>query len=217
MRIFIVLIVGVLCLNLNALGYGGTPIKESWEKGQITLHSGQVIQGELQYNMKENVVILKVGEQMRAFSSHSVRSFTITHGAAPRKYFAVMFHLPSGKDEPQFFQIVFDGMFTLFVKEREVLKDALQGASLPFTRYCKEDESGVALKYYAYMPDGRFQQVSPNRHQLRRLFDLNDEGVKMLNRYILEQDIDFTRQPDIIRLIDHYVAQNGGNQLLVSD
>ena len=217
MRVFIVLVVGVLCLNFDASGYGGISLKEHWEQGQVTLHSGQVIQGDLQYDMKENVVILKTGELVRAFSSYTVRSFTITDELAPRKYFAVPYRQPKGIVQPLFFQIVFDGTFTLFVREREVGKDALRTTKLPTTKYHNESEKGVALQYYAYMPDGRFQEVTPSRRDLRQLFELNDEETKVLNRYIADENIDFTRQPDIIQLIYHFVAQAGSAKAVVSD
>ena len=199
------------------MGHAG-PLDSQWEKGQVTLHDGRIVPGDLQYDLESNVVVVKVAQQMRAFSSHSVRSFTITD-EMPRKYFAVPFQLPGGTVQPMFFQLVYDGSFTLFVREREVYEKALRSAKLPMIKRAQKEEEDqvLALQYYAYMPDGSFQEVTTSRRDLSHLLSLNEDGVKVLNHYINDEKIDFTRQPDIIQLIYHFLNEGAAPGRVVSD
>ena len=77
MRLLIVAFLALVLVNVNALAQ--KPIKDlkltAWTKGQLALNSGEVLEGELNYNYVVQIIRVKVDGKELAFNESQVAFF----------------------------------------------------------------------------------------------------------------------------------------------
>ncbi|MEM8968148.1 MAG: hypothetical protein AAGE93_17145 [Bacteroidota bacterium] len=205
MRHFIVLL-GVLCLFHTVQA---KKTKEKWKYGSIVLNSGQQFEGNLKFDLENDVVVLQKGKRILAFSAFSVQSFLAvdTTNGFTQKFFSLPYSEKRTRARSRFFQLVYDGRFALFVREKGVPVTAVSTANYPTRQNPNDQKKAYTHEYFVLLPDGSFQKFRAGRRHLAELFSLEEERAKQVGRYITNNDIDFSKQPDIIRLIHYCVNQ----------
>ncbi len=210
MRYFIGMLLGVVCL-LESVTVLAEKSKsdEEWKYGKIVLNSGRQFEGHLRYNLENNVVVLQSGQQMLAFSAYSVESFMAidTTSGFTQNFFTLPYSDTPARPRLMFFQLVFDGKFALFVREREVSVGSAATHRYPTRLHPNKEGRAFVQDYFVFLPNGNFQKFLVGRNNLAELFSLKGSEAKQVDRYVNKNNINFSRQPDIIRLIDHYINQ----------
>ena len=207
MRYFVGLLVGIVCFQISV--QADTPWDNSWTDGQIVLKDGSVLKGKLRYNLENDVVVMQTKEQLRAFGVHSVELFTLndTTKGVVQYYYTLPYQEYAQRPQLRFFKLVFEDSFALFVREKEVSRNALRLAKTPMRIHPSKDNLALLQKYYVLLPDGSFQKFRVRHRDIAEVRSLEENGSNQISRYIYENDIDLRRQTDIIRLIHHFVSQ----------
>jgi len=206
MRYITGLLIGIVCFQLA--GQAETPLNDHWKNGKITLNSGKILRGAIQYDLENEVVVLQRKGKMRAFGAQTVESFTVLDSSTgiTHQYFTVPYTNESELPQLKFFRLVFDGAFTLFAREREVHRLATLTANYPMQFHPEDPKKAIAMDYYVFLPDGRFEVFQRGKQNLSQLLSLSEDEARKLNQFMIDSDIDLRRQTDIIRLIHHYVG-----------
>ena len=208
MKYSIGVLLGVVCFFETVLAEKSS-VGEVWKYGSIELNSGEQFKGHLKYDLKNNVVVLQSGQRMLAFSAYSVASFIAidTTSGFTQTFFTMPYSDTQNRSRLMFFQLVFDGKFTLFVREREVSVSSASSHHYPVRLHPYKEGRAFEQDYFVFMPNGSFQKFQTGRNNLAKLFSLKEQEAKQVDRYVTTNKINFSRQPDIIRLINHYVNQ----------
>ncbi|WKN44693.1 hypothetical protein [Tunicatimonas pelagia] len=208
MRYFIGMLLGVVCLIETVLAEQ-LKSDEEWKHGSIVLNSGQQFEGHLKYDLKNNIVVLQSGSKMLAFSAYSVESFIAidTTTGFIQTFFTLPYSDAEKRPRLMFFQLVFNGAFSLFVRERKVPASATATHRYPTRLHPHKEGQAFAQDYFVFLPDGNFQRFKAGRSNLAKLFSLKESEAKQVDRFVTKNNIDFSRQSDIIRLIDHYISR----------
>ncbi|MEM9832903.1 MAG: hypothetical protein AAF944_19885 [Bacteroidota bacterium] len=203
---YLIMLLGVVCFCHTV--HAKSP-EEKWKFGSILLNSGQRFEGNLKFDLENDVVVLQKANRMLAFSAFSVKSFVAvdTVSGFTQSFFSLPYSDTRKRARLKFFQLVYDGRFALFVREKGVPANAVTTAHCPTRRNPHDQKKAFAHEYFVLLPNGNFQRFRAGRRHLTELFSLEEERVKQVGRYITKNDIDFSKQPDIIRLIYYCVNQ----------
>lgn len=95
-----------------------------------------------------------------------------------------------------FFQLVFDGKVALFVREQEVSTSSASNHHYPVRLHLYKEGRAFEQDYFVFLPNGSFQKFQTGRNNLAKLFSLEEQAAKQVDRYVTANKINFGRQPD---------------------
>lgn len=94
----------------------------SWCNGQITLENGEVIEGEINYDLKFEVIQIRDNGIVRAFTAEGVAYFTMFDHikSRPRNFISLEHQVGFGYERKTFFEIVAEGNITVLRKSKYI-------------------------------------------------------------------------------------------------
>lgn len=93
-----------------------------WCNGRLTLEDGEVIEGEINYDLKFEVVQIRDNGITRAFTAQSVLQFTLFDPIKfrQRDFIAIEHQLTSGYERKAFFEVLANGQITVLRKSKYI-------------------------------------------------------------------------------------------------
>ncbi|WP_277479163.1 hypothetical protein [Catalinimonas alkaloidigena] len=190
-----------MCLLFNA--HASDLPKRDWNWGKILLKEGNVLEGEIQHDLDQNVVLLKKEGVVKAFSVYNVNYFkVIDEDRGMIRNFYSMPYEQNGHERLMFFELVFEDGFVLFSRESKVAKKHAQLKKVPYVQDGTYDSSLVKVSnYYLFMPDGTFQAIHTDFSSIVDSLSLNKEEKKEMRQFILQNDLDLNDRSDFIKVL----------------
>lgn len=130
-----------------------------WCNGSLTLDNGEVIEGEINYDLKFEVVQVRDNGIIRAFTAEGVSEFTIFDPASYRQRDFVSIHheLNSGYERKAFFEVIEDGQITLLRKSEYIRRprvmESYRASHVYLNTVCKHH-------YYAIKNNDEILEIS---------------------------------------------------------
>lgn len=184
--------------------------KNEWHDGMIVLNGGHKLEGKIQYDLKQNIAILKKDDRMKAFSVYDINYFRFMDDKRKtlRNFYAMPYRQANGQERLMFFELVFEDDFALFNRETTVRKKEAALSEMPFVddnRNSDRNENVKVFNYYVFTPDGKFVKIYTEKNDLADKLSLNREERKDMQRFIYENDLNLNNRSDFIRVIYEFV------------
>ena len=201
---------GILCAVLlwvfqtaQAIDIG----KKNWYKGEIVLRNGEKLSGKVQYDLKQNVAVIKYDGKMQAYSAFNVDYFKIIDSKRRtlRSFYSMPFINPKGLKRLMFFELIFEDKFAIFNREHKARKEHAMLSEIPFVEDKETEKEVTVFTYYVFTPDGNFQKVLTEKADLVKKLSLNRREKKNLENFIYENDLNLNNRSDFIRVIYEFV------------
>jgi len=198
----------IMLLAIFSVEAGGIN-ENDWHRGVIVLNGGHTLKGKIQYDLEQNIAILKKGDKMKAFSVYDVNYFRFMDSKRRtlRKFFSMPYRLKSGQQRLMFFELVFEDNFVLFNREKTVRKKQAAVSELPFVedRSNGDEDKVKVFTYYVFTPEGKFVKIFTEKNDLANKLSLNREERRDMQRFIYENDLNLNNRSDFIRVIYEFV------------
>lgn len=192
----------LICLSYSV---SATDIpKKDWDDGKIHLNGGKMLEGEIQPNLDQNVVLLKSDGVVKAFSVYNVNLFKILDAERGmiRSFYSMPYEQQNGQQRLMFFELVFEDGFALFSRESSVAKKHAKLKKVPYVQEGDKDRSMVKISsYFLLTADGNFQKIKTDMGDIVDTLSLNKQEKKEMRQFILHNDLNLKDRSDFIRVI----------------
>jgi len=199
------LFLAIILCSMQAVA-GGID-KNDWNPGEIVLRNGNRLSGQMQYDLEQNVAILKNDGKMRAFSVYNVDYFRILDNERKtvRSFYTMPYTQDNGQERYMFFELVFKDNFALFNREHTTTKQQAMIAEMPYVNQVDSEDKVKVFTYYVFTPDGEFQKIYTEERDVARKLSLNKQERRDMMKYIHENNLNLNNRSDFIRLIYEFV------------
>ncbi|WPP50211.1 hypothetical protein [Catalinimonas niigatensis] len=191
----------------TSLEAGDLP-KDDWNVGEIMLNNGEILKGEIQYDLKQNVAMIKKKGLVKAFGAYNIDYFRFMDSARSmiRSFYSMPYSQKNGQERLMFFELVFEDGFALFNRELSVPQKHAVLAERPYIQ--REDKGVVSISsYYIFTLDGNFQKIETEASDLADKLSLDRKEKKEMEKFIIENQLDLNYASDFIKVI-YEVVQN---------
>ncbi|MFC0656418.1 hypothetical protein [Mongoliitalea lutea] len=205
MRYVLSLIFLLVCMQSNA--QSGVFPSQVWHKGQIVTVNGQVYQGQVKYDLDNNLVQLQTNS-INTFGASNVSQFEIfdeQYGGV-RTFYTLPFPLNGDYDTPVFFEILTEGDNIVLLCREYVVADSRgmgMWGGMPMNPMWGPQMGGaykLAFNYY-FIKDGKIIRYSQKKRELLEVLgDRSDEVELFMRKNRLSHD----KRGDLLRITAYY-------------
>jgi len=176
--------------------------KNNWNYGQVVLKNGEVIKGDIQYDLKQNVALVKSKGLVKAYSVYNVDFFRFMdeHLKMIRSFYSMPYTYENGQQRLMFFELVFEDGFALFNRELDVAKQQAMVSKQYYVEKA-EDELVTIFNYFILTPDGTFRSILNEQGDLAEKLSLNKRERKEMRNFISDHNLDLQNRADFIKVI----------------
>jgi|GEM_PF-3862101 len=174
--------------------------KTKWYSGKILLENESEVAGEVSYNYKHGVIMLKDEDgTTKAFSAKQTQYFEYFDEVmqVPRRYISLPFFTGKNYSNKMFFELIMDGEISVFRKEKKNinLEFIQQHDNDNFTRY------HASFDYY-FFNDGSFV---PLKDFTKKLYPKLSAGFpNKIEEFISDNSLNVASGIHAILVIDYY-------------
>lgn len=163
-----------------------------WCNGQVTLENGEVIEGEINYDLKFEVIQIRDNGIVRAFTAEGVSYFTMFDPIhyQQRDYVSLEHQLDFGYKRKAFFEIVAEGQITIlrnskYIRRPRITED-YRAPHIYLNAVCRH--SYFALRGEEWVEIRDFEaQVLPWMNDFDQEIDHYIETTKLKLKYVQAQ------------------------------
>jgi hypothetical protein len=199
----------ILLLLINFAGYSqsGQFPSQLWHKGQITTTNGQVFQGNLKYDLDNNLVQLQ-NSGIETFGASNVVQFEIfdeQYGGV-RTFYSLPYSLTGEYETPIFFEILTQGN-NIVLLCREYITTDNRGMGMyspmmmnPIWGPPMSGAYKMAFNFY-FLKDGKIQKYSQKKKELLDILDDRSDEVEL---YMRKNRLTHDQRGDLLRITAYY-------------
>ncbi|UJP64550.1 hypothetical protein [Mongoliitalea daihaiensis] len=197
----------ILLISFETIAQSGVFPSQVWHKGQIVTTNGQVYQGQVKYDLENNLVQLQTNS-IDTFGASNVSQFEIfdeQYGGI-RTFYTLPFPLSGDYDTPVFFEILTEGdNIVLLCREHIVADNRGMGAwgGMPMNPMWGPQMGGaykLAFSYY-FIKDGKIIKYAQKKKELLDVLgDRSDEVELFMRKNRLSHD----KRGDLLRITAYY-------------
>lgn len=209
MKVFITGLFFIIALGLEAQNLSFRFPSEMWHKGEVTLADGTTLEGDVSYNLEDDIVQVKVNNQIQTLAANQIQSARIFQEdiSEYRMFYAIPFKNQFGYRRPKLFELVLEGETSLLAREKIILtttrpNDPFFGGGWRFNPNTMARNTRI-LEHELFLinADGKISQLTTNRKDVIYAFDGNHAELK---RIIKTQRLKMDRIDDLITLVEEY-------------
>lgn len=195
-------------LLLSHFSFAQRFVEEAWHEGTVLLESGDSLQGNLKFNLSEEIIQVDMRGSLQTLTSRKVLSFKFfdRFDNRNRSYYTLPFSKVADYKTPTFFELLWQGdHITLLNREAFVT----QTSTNPYY-------GGFGMRNnfpvtYSYIKNNFYFLYKNSKI---KLFDGTKKGIlillqdreKDIKNYLKDNRVRFDNKQDMIRLIDFYNA-----------
>lgn len=163
-----------------------------WCNGQITLENGEVIEGEINYDLKFEVIQIRDNGIVRAFTAEGVAYFTMFDpiNYRQRDYISLEHQVNFGYKRKTFFEIVAEGNITILRRSKYIRRPRItedyRAPHIYLNAVCKHSYYAIRKKEWVEINDFE-AQVLPWMSDFEQEIDNYIEAGKLKLKYIHAQ------------------------------
>lgn len=167
------------------------------------LNDGKILKGKIQYDLKQNVAMIKKKGLVKAFSAYNVNYFRFmdSERSMIRSFYSMPFFQENGQERLMFFELVFEDGFALFNRELTVPKKHAVLVERPYVQKGEEEDLVNISDYYIFTPDGDFLRVETEKSDLVDKLSLSSKETREMEEFIDENQLDLDYPSDFIKVI----------------
>lgn len=170
----------------------------TWKQGKIQLRNGKVVDGELVYDLQNDMVNFRKGSENFTFTAQSINSFFfLTKDSTYRSFITYKFKTSENFESPMFFEFLLEGKIPLLGRESYVYYS--EGSSIS-SGFHSSDIKRIMYTHYILNKKGKIQAL-PNKRDLHLVFIGYENQMKKIIR---SKRINISQKDDVIYLFTEY-------------
>ena len=204
--IFIFIIIN-LCFHLELQAQRFA--QNYWHKnGKVKLTDGTIYEGELKYDLENELIQLQVNGVLKTLTSRKVGSFEYYDNFEQRDryFYALPFAKVSGYKTPTFFELLMqDQPITLLVRESLTTQTDVINSPYTINRGATITRTVIKYDFFFLYKNGKIVSFNGTKKGLLYLLKNREKDIK---NYLKENRVNFENKRDLIDIIRYYNLQN---------
>lgn len=184
-----------------------------WRSGQLALLSGDTLQGDIRYDIENDAVQIRLGdERVHSYSGKKVLYFEIEEHPrrSKRRFYSLPYQQRNDFYATRLFEVLFEGKLTLLCRPyyEHLLYDSEEELS------SGKKKNDPVYEYYFLDDDGKVHLYRP---RLGRLLSIMSSKHREIRKYMKQHHLRFDEMRDLVRITAYYnalpaKAPQGGSQ-----
>lgn len=173
---------------------------EFWHEGKIVLETSDTLRGLVKYDLQNDMLQLKVRNQLESYTARKVLFFEIFDQSAKRyrQFFSLPYSENNTYNTPTFFELVAEGKLTVLTRERLEYRTVTTG----FYYYGNYTRLVLVNIYFLLKPNGKIEQLNnPRRRDWLELMKNKEDDVVTFAK---ENRLDFDDKFELTRIIEYF-------------
>ncbi len=174
-----------------------------WHEGELTLLSGDKLQGKLKYNLEADVVQLNTINTVQTYSARKILFFEFydQEYGRYRQFYALPYEGTSNYRVPRLFEVLHENTLTLLCREEIVQDNLPQFGYYNYYGNRMGTRQRLDFNYYFLNRDGEIVRYSQKKDDLYNIMDNHQREVR---KYIKQNRLKHDRQGDLVRITAYY-------------
>lgn len=172
---------------------------EFWHEGKIVLESNDTLKGLVKYDLQNDLLQLKVKNQLQSYAARKVLFFEIFDQSAKRyrQFYSLPYSQNNTYNTPTFFELLTEGKLTVLTREK--LEYRTVSSSFYYGTYTR---LVLVHTYFLLKPNGKIEEVSnPKKNDWLALMETKEDEVKSFAK---QNRLDFDNKYELTRIIEYY-------------
>jgi hypothetical protein len=172
---------------------------ELWHEGKVVLETSDTLKGLVKYDMQNDLLQVKVKNQLESFTARKVLFFEIfdTTVKRYRQFYSLPYSVNNTYKTPTFFELLSEGKLTLLTRE----KLEYRTVSSPFYYYGTTTRLVMVNKFFLLKPNGNIEEFDGRKNDWLTAMENKEESVK---EFAKENRLDFDDKYELTRIVEYY-------------
>lgn len=173
---------------------------ELWHDGKIVLESGDTLNGQVKYDLQQDLVQFTSKRGIvEAFSARKILTFEIFDRLVSqyRQFYALPYTTPSGYRTPVLFELIGEGKLTVLGREHL----DIQNTSSPYYYGGNFSRTVLVNKYYLLKENGTIEEFSVKKSDFMNVFG---KYADQMNDYMKKNKLRTDDKQELTRIIAYY-------------
>ncbi|MCA4898996.1 MAG: hypothetical protein ACK514_11740 [Bacteroidota bacterium] len=173
---------------------------EFWHEGKIVLETSDTLRGLVKYDLQNDLLQLKIKNQLESYTARKVLFFEIFDQSAKRyrQFYSLPYSQNNTYNTPTFFELVAEGKLTVLTREKLEYRTVSTG----FYYYGNYTRLVLVNTYFLLKPNGKIEQI--NNPRRRDWLDLMKNKEDDVVAFAKENRLDFDDKFELTRIIEYY-------------
>ncbi|MCE2955744.1 MAG: hypothetical protein ACK5BJ_11160 [Bacteroidota bacterium] len=173
---------------------------EFWHEGKIVLETSDTLRGLVKYDLQNDLLQLKIKNQLESYTARKVLFFEIFDQSAKRyrQFYSLPYSQNNTYNTPTFFELVAEGKLTVLTREKLEYRTVSTG----FYYYGNYTRLVLVNTYFLLKPNGKIEQI--NNPRRRDWLDLMKNKEDDVMAFAKENRLDFDDKFELTRIIEYY-------------
>jgi hypothetical protein len=170
-----------------------------WYNGEVLLPDSSSVVGKLKYDFQGSSVLLKSKGEVKAYSPKTFIKVDFSDSTGKERMFVVRnLKNKKGFQVALFFEVLFKGATTLFVREEVVYYSSGNMATQGFQ---SEIKRLLVYRYYFQKGEGTLYYFRPTKSQVLRILKSKKEQIKL---FVKDNKFRYSSKNDLIAIFIYY-------------
>lgn len=171
-----------------------------WHEGKIVLETSDTLRGLVKYDLQNDLLQLKIKNQLESYTARKVLFFEIFDQSAKRyrQFYSLPYSQNNTYNTPTFFELVAEGKLTVLTREKLEYRTVSTG----FYYYGNYTRLVLVNTYFLLKPNGKIEQI--NNPRRRDWLDLMKNKEDDVVAFAKENRLDFDDKFELTRIIEYY-------------
>ena len=201
-KYFLVIVILTLAGFINSVSAQYFP-SEVWHEGQVTLLSGEKLEGKVKYNFDADLVQLNKDNRIRTYSARKILFFEVLDQELGRyrQFYALPFNIRPNYKVPMLFEVLYENTLTLMAREKLVQE------TIPQYGYYNNFGTGPATRYrldFDYYFLNSQGEIIPYSQKKDDLYSILTKHKNEVEAYVKENRLKYDRHRDLVRITAYY-------------
>ena len=174
-----------------------------WHSGHAVLTSGDTLNGEVKYDLENDIIRVNTGSKIHTLSARKIFFFEIFDVTVDtyRQFYVLPFNITEDYKSSLIFEVVFEGQMTLLARESIVNKTS-QNRSYYWSggNYTRQ-----VLDYDFYFLDKK-GNITFYTKKKRDLISILSNRRNEIDKYIRKNSLRVDKKRDLARIVSYYNA-----------
>jgi len=196
----------IISIFYSALIAGQDFPSQFWHSGTAILVTGDTLEGELKYDLENDLVQINAGGKLYTYSSRKLFFFEIFDVTVDnyRQFYVIPFEIRPNYKAPLMFEVVFEGKLTLLARESIVNQTSHYNSYY----YTGGTYTRQALSYDFYFLDHK-GEITLYTKKRKDLMVVMNRKAPQIKEFIKKNKLKTDEKRDLARIMAYYNALIG--------
>lgn len=176
---------------------------EVWHEGQVTLLSGEKLDGKIKYNFEADLIQINVNNRIQTFSARKILFFEIMDEEIGRyrQFYALPFNIRPNYRVPMIFEVLYENTLSLMSREKIVQEAVPQFGYFNYLGNGPATRFRLDFDYYFLNAQG---EITPYTEKKDDLYQILSKHRDKVEQYVKENRLKHDRHRDLVRITAYY-------------